>query len=194
MQATLSRLFVAKAVGAFLGQLQLSPHRVFAFVVVTHYACLLPLLTRVYCMQAIQSRSTVAKAVGAFMGQLAELPEQQFQHWWASHTVTDSVGLTTPAAAASAANWVEYCCPALVQAGGFKLDSTQGDPLQQLLQWVLQAVQLDPRRRDLQQPSPEQEQQQQGQQQEQHPAEGLRQVLDVVYSALQYRHMVNLHE
>jgi hypothetical protein len=35
---------------------------------------------------------------------------------------------------------------------------------------------------------------QQGQQVQVHPAEGLRQVLDVVLSALQYRHALNAYE
>lgn len=116
------------------------------------------------------------------------------------------------------------CSALQAGAAPMQLEFSSGkDPVGQLLQWVLRAVGMGTQQQQShrckqtaqhpgggqhsgvqnQQQHAEQKHQQQpepgpaggaAEQQLPHPAEALRQVLDVLLSALQYRHLINMHQ
>jgi hypothetical protein len=87
---------------------------------------------------------------------------------------------------------LQACCsglkglpPLVVPAG------RRADPVVNLLQWVTAAMSGSIQQQE--ECSTQQQEQEQQQQREQvHPAEVLRQVLDVLLSALQYRHVLSM--
>jgi hypothetical protein len=161
-------------------------------------------------LQASFQQAVACKAVGAFLSQLCGLPEQQLKHWWyGQEYFTLHLSDTEPGHAAAAQAWLQVCCQGLAGADPLQLDPTEGsDPVAQLLQWLVAAI--SPRHVRHQkggQQQQQQEQQEQEQEQEQHqgqgveqaqclvhPAEALRQLLDVLLSALQYRHVLSMQQ
>lgn len=172
-------------------------------------------------MQATLQQSNAAKVVGALLSQVAGLPEQQLRHWccvqegaWEQASPLDA-----EQRAPAIATWLQRCCSALgdvqpllpqpqPQLAALPCDR---DPVLQLLHWALAAMTGSGSMPGVQQ---QQQRQQRGQlgsgaqqmtqagaaggsqlpQQQQHPAEALRQVLDVLLSALVYRHALSMHQ
>jgi hypothetical protein len=146
--------------------------------------------------------------MGALLSQLGALPERQLQHWWLSRQQAS-------AAAATVQHWdlevqpvealsqlLQECCGAFSGVEPLSLDFSNiaEDHVGQLLQWVVGAMgqqqQQQQRWQEDQEEGEEEEGQAQQQQQQQgvHPAEALRQLLDVLLSALQYRHMLSMQQ
>jgi hypothetical protein len=143
------------------------------------------------CSQASLHESSACQAVGAVVALLSQFSSRQFQQWFYS-TYPDSTQLPQPSATAAVAQWLQRCCGALQAGEQFVLDdSSQADPVLQLVLWVVRAMN---------QPQPQQQQQQQQAQeqpqppQQQHPSEALRQLLDVLLTALQYRHVLKMQQ
>jgi len=180
-------------------------------------------------VQVALQESKARKALGALLSQLSELPETHFNLWW--HSVPKPPNFPAlqeshahPQHTSALAWWLSQCCGALQGAQLPQFDHTCSDPIKELLQWVIAAVnisrqhqqqqeqpdagastrqqrqhpdkgadteakQRQPPQQPLQPPPQEQQQQQQH-----HPAEVLRQVLDVVLSALLFRHDLSMHQ
>jgi hypothetical protein len=120
------------------------------------------------------------------LAQLSQLPSKQYSLWLNTQIVEMPSTDERPGHVGSFAQLLQQCCNALAATKPFDLDSEAGDPVQQLLLWLLSAMQL--------QGQQQQQQDKTQQQQQQHPAEPLRQVLDVLLSALQYRQLSSVHE
>lgn len=182
----------------------------------THSAsCVLPSCSLLVSagLQAALSRANTCKAVGAFLEQVSQLPPKQMELWWYGQFLDPLVDKQThcqpPSHAAATARWLQECCDALDAAQPLQLTSGQ-DAVLQLLQWTMQAIGAGAQQKQPRQSSHSEEQQQQQQagrisqseqhedqplqKQQQHPAEALRQVLDVVLSALLFRDSLNTYE
>ena len=172
--------------------------------------CSLPCLPA----QASLHQSNFARAVGPFQSQLAGLPQRQLQHCYCGEAGVwqQQFGLHSLQHTQHTFNYLQTCCPALHNAVFSQLvDVTASrDPVLQLLQWVVAAIaqHSSPGKQQGQQGPGQQQlggeatkgeaygddQHQQEQQQEEHPAEMLRQVLDVLLSALLYRHVLSMQQ
>jgi len=163
-------------------------------------------------LQVALSEANTCKAVGAFLEQVSQLPPKQMELWWYSEgldPLANKQHSQPPSQAAVIAQWLQQCCDALGAAQPLDLTSGQ-DAVLQLLQWTMQAIGAGAQQKQPQQNNhPEQQQQQQQQagpipqpeqheeqpsHQHQHPAEALRQLLDVVLSALLFRDSLNTYE
>jgi hypothetical protein len=190
----------------------------------------------VYCLQVSVQQYNTHKAAGAFLSQLTQLPDQQLQLWWLAKPLKPEKRVVEMDHVKLLADLLWNCCSGFAamlpfrfgtettdsdSEGGEDRQVEDGDPVLQLLQWVMEA--MSPAATDNQQQHQQQQtsfkqhsggqgpsdgthstqqvqqaqqaQQQQQQQQQQgqaHPAEVLRQVLDVVLTALQYRHSLSM--
>jgi len=138
-------------------------------------------------------QSTSCKAVGALLSQLSLLPQKQLLLWWHSQEPSER---PEPEAThtATVAHWLQRCCSALQldPAAGLEPKKDE-DPISTLMLWVMRALAGSGSSEQQQQQRRQQQQQGSGSDQ-QHPAEALRQVLDVLLSALQYRHGLAMQE
>jgi hypothetical protein len=94
------------------------------------------------------------------------------------------------------AKLLQDCCSGLQVQKPLQLDGTTGeDPVLQLVLWLMSAMNQNAQRQQQQQQQEGSKQPGQQQQQQQgHPAEALRQLVDVLLSALQYRHTLSMRE
>jgi hypothetical protein len=172
-------------------------------------------------LQASLNQYNTCKTLGALLSQLAALPEKQLQHWWLSRqkasAAASSVGdwNLEEQHVEAISQLLQECCGAfsgvqpvnlndlLIQfvqaaqgcAANYQLFNPAGDPVGQLLQWVVGAMgQQQQQQRGQEEEEHEEGQAQQQQQHRVHPAEALRQLLDVLLSALQYRHVLSMQQ
>lgn len=152
------------------------------------------------CSQASLAESSTCQTVGALLALLSQFPPKQFQQWLYS-TLSDNSHLTQPSTTTAAAQWLQRCCGALQAGEQFVLDdSSQADPVLQLVLWVVKAMnkpqqqQQHQRQQEAQPPPGVEQEQEQQQEKQQHPAEVLRQLLDVLLNALQYRHVLEMRQ
>ena len=150
--------------------------------------------------QVSLQESNTRKAVGALLSQLGQLPHKQLLLWWHAQEPQVQAG-TQPEHTAAVAGWLRQCCSAL-QAGQLPELQPGEDPLVTLLAWLVEA--LPGGVEGSAQPQQQQQQQHNNQVPHQqhdsppppqaHPAEALRQLLDVVLSALQFKHGLSMLE
>jgi hypothetical protein len=155
----------------------------------------------------------VCKLVGALLYPLSQLPQKQLQLWWCAQEPQQEQQPHSRCADhhVAVAQWLRQCVAAL-QTDSLPQLQTQDDPVHSLLAWALSAISQSQHGNHRQAPQhhtqPAQQQQQQLQQQDgdmqdsrspdssnrQHPAHALRQLLDVLLSALLYRHLLCMNE
>lgn len=156
------------------------------------------------CVQVAFQQAEVCKRVGALLSQLPLLPHAQLLLWYyAQEPAGQQAAVPEPSLITGA--WLQQCCAALQADSSPDLLPGQ-DPISTLLAWVLSTMaackQPGPRQgRQQLQAHAEDAQGQEGQHQQeqeegpqQHPAEALRQLLDVLLGALQYRHALSMSE
>lgn len=156
-------------------------------------------------VQVAFQQAEVCKRVGALLSQLPLLPPAQLLLWFYAQEPTGQQA-AIPEHSLVFGAWLQQCCAAL-QADTSPDLLPWRDPLSTLLTWIISTIaacqQQGPQqggRQQLQaQAQADDSQQQEGRQQQQgqeglHPAEALRQLLDVLLSALQYRHALSMSE
>jgi hypothetical protein len=154
-------------------------------------------------LQAAEQQAAACQAVGALLSQLSGLTKDYLLLWWYSLEPRQQV-LETPSHATIAALLLQQCCIALGSCRQLELPEEaawEADPLASLLAWVADMMEqaVAPSCQSQQQQQQQQQDCQHGgssqqRQQQQHPAEVLRQVLDVLLSALRYRHAITMQE
>jgi hypothetical protein len=156
--------------------------------------------------QGLLQQCNTAKAVGALLSELSQLSHTQLQLWWYAQDPAQQQD-TPVCLAAAVLQLLRQCCSDL-QAADLPELSPDQDAVAVLLAWVMGVLstggspaqqdsskQGQPGQRPGQDATQEQQHTEQGQheqqqRQRQHPAEVLRQLLDVLLSALQYRHAI----
>lgn len=156
-----------------------------------------PCLLSPSAAQGLLRQSNTAKAFGALLSELCQLSHMQLQLWWYAQDPAQQQD-TPVSHAAAVLQLLRQCCSDLQAADMPELLPGQ-DAVAVLIAWVLGVLRSETSSaqrhssrhgRPKQRPGQDAAQEQQGQQeqQRQHPAESLRQLLDVLLSALMYRH------
>lgn len=180
----------------------------------TLMVCVLSTMLSV-CMQVAFQKAEVCKLVGALLSQVSQLPQQQLQLWWCAQEPQQEQQPQSGFADhhSAIAQWLRQCVAAL-QTDNLPQLQTEDDPVNSLLAWALGSISNSQQGYHRQgpkhhtQPGQQQQHHQQSQQQErnaqerdvqdssnpQHPAKALRQLLDVLLSALLYRHLLTMNE